>query len=79
MKPYYGYEYLEDTHTLYIQYNRCAEDPNESFASFTNKLFTFADAHPVQRVIVDLRFNGGGNSSVVQPLLDGLKARPTPC
>jgi C-terminal processing protease CtpA/Prc len=27
-------------------------------------------------VIVDLRFNGGGDSRVVKPLLDGLKARP---
>jgi hypothetical protein len=75
-KPYYGFEYLEETHTLYLQYNRCAEDPRESFAAFTNQLFTFADAHPVERLVLDVRFNGGGDSGVVQPLVDGLKARP---
>jgi hypothetical protein len=76
LKPYYGYEFLDDSHTLYIQYNQGAEDSRQSFSSFTNALFTFADAHAVQRVIVDLRFNGGGDSRMVQPLLDGLSARP---
>ncbi|MGA3180033.1 MAG: hypothetical protein ABSF38_06815 [Verrucomicrobiota bacterium] len=76
LKPYYGYEYLPERHALYIQYNQCAEDPKESFAAFTKELFDFADGHPVERVIVDLRFNGGGNSSIVQPLVEGLKSRP---
>ena len=73
---YYWYEYLPDTHALYIQYNKCHDAPGNHFESFTAKLFAEADSRPVQRVIVDLRFNGGGDSGVVKRLVAGLKARP---
>jgi hypothetical protein len=72
---YYWYEYLEDSQALYIQYNRCANDPKLAFAEFARDLFVFADSHPVKRVAVDLRLNPGGDSRVVEPLKAGLKAR----
>ena len=72
----YWYEYLPDEQAFYIQYNKCINETNLPFAVFARALFSLADARPIQRVIVDLRFNSGGNSSIVQPLLDGLKARP---
>ncbi|HLJ28580.1 MAG TPA: hypothetical protein VKY85_17870 [Candidatus Angelobacter sp.] len=72
---YYWYEYLPDSQTLYIQYNRCQNDPHLPFADFAKDLFTFADGHTLQRVVIDLRFNGGGNSTVINPLLEGLKSR----
>src|SRR5581483_2396895 len=73
---YYWYEYLSDAHILYIQYNQCANDPKLPFKDFADELLAFADAHQVDRVIVDLRWNGGGNSSIVWPLSIGLKKRP---
>ena len=77
---WYWYEYLPDSHALYIQYTRCQNDPKKSFKNFTQEMFHFADGlHDpmrIERVIVDLRFNSGGNSSVIDPLLEGLKARP---
>jgi hypothetical protein len=76
-KAFYWYEYLPDTQTLYIQYNKCHDEPGNPFENFTRNLFAFADSRPVQRVIMDLRFNGGGNSSIVKPLVEGLKSRPT--
>jgi len=33
----------------------------------------------VERVIVDLRFNAGGDSRVVKPLIEGLKSRRSLC
>ncbi len=71
----YWYEYLADSQTLYIQYNRCTEDPKLSFADFTREIFAFADSHPVNRVVVDLRLNPGGDSRVIGPLKRGLKDR----
>jgi hypothetical protein len=73
---FYWYEYLPERHTLYIQYNKCRNQPGNPFVNFTADLFAFADAHPVQRVIVDLRFNEGGSSGILQPLVKGLKSRP---
>jgi len=72
---YYWYEYLADSRALYIQYNKCANDPKLSFKDFAADLFNFADTHRVDRVIIDLRFNGGGNSTVISPLTNGLKDR----
>jgi hypothetical protein len=77
---WYWYEYLAGARSLYIQYNRCRNDPKKSFKAFTRELFKFVDhlhsAEGIERVIVDLRFNSGGDSSIVEPLLLGLKSRP---
>jgi hypothetical protein len=73
---YYWYEYLADSKALYIQYNVCENDPKLRFGEFASGLFAFADSHAVERVMVDLRFNSGGNSRVIGPLMGGLKSRP---
>jgi hypothetical protein len=72
---FYWYEYLADAKALYIQYRSCQNDSKQPFEDFARDLFAFADSHPVERVIVDLRFNGGGNSSIMGPLTAGLKSR----
>lgn len=80
-KSYYWYEFLPDKHALYIQYSRCADDSRKSFKDFAEELFQFVDSKKgpdeIRRVVVDLRFNQGGNSEVVRPLVEGLKARHT--
>ena len=76
----YWYEYLADSRSLYIQYNRCRDDPKKSFKAFTRELLNFVDdlrtPDGIERVILDLRFNSGGDSGIVEPLLQGLKSRP---
>jgi hypothetical protein len=75
---WYWYEYLADSRSLYIQYSRCRNDPRKSFKAFSRELFKFVDhlrtADGIERVIVDLRFNSGGDSSIVDPLLQGLQS-----
>jgi C-terminal processing protease CtpA/Prc len=73
---YYWYQYLPETKALYLQYSTCREMPDQPFRSFVTDLFAFADSHTVERIVVDLRRNGGGSSRVVKPLVRGLKARP---
>jgi hypothetical protein len=72
---YYWYRYLADSQTLYIQYNRCENDPKLPFAGFARQALAEGDAHRLQRVVVDLRLNGGGDSTIVGPLKDGLASR----
>ena len=76
---WYWYEYLPDMQMVYIQYNRCRNDPKKSFKDFAKGLFRFVDGlrppQKIERVIVDLRFNSGGDSSVIDPLIEGLQAR----
>jgi hypothetical protein len=70
---YYRYEYLESANTLYFQYNVCAEMPDKPFAKFNEELWAFISQHAVERLVVDLRLNGGGNSAVIEPFIKSLR------
>jgi hypothetical protein len=72
----YWFEYLPDAKTMYVQYNSCRNMVRQSFKDFTAEVMQAAGAHPVEKFVIDLRFNGGGNSSVIQPLIGALKSRP---
>lgn len=73
---FYWYEYLADQRTLYFQYNRCAEMPSVPLAGFIPELLSFLDTNTVDRLVVDLRGNTGGNSALLQPFINGIRARP---
>ncbi len=66
---YFWFEYLEDTRTVYMQYNGIANKENETVADFTKRVFAFVDSHPVDRFVLDLRWNTGGNNYLNKPLL----------
>ncbi len=59
--------------TLYFQYRRCQEDKDRPFAAFTDSLFTLIDSDRPHRLIIDLRYNGGGASAVFAPFLRKLR------
>jgi hypothetical protein len=69
----YWWTYLPSERTVFVKYNQC-RDP-EDFKRMTDSIATAIDTHRPLRVVVDLRDNGGGNSNVVFPLIDALKAR----
>jgi len=71
----YWHQYLPDSGTLFIQYNACRNDPQLPFRDFAGKVLADADGNTVKRVVIDLRFNGGGDSRIIRPLKDGLTAR----
>jgi hypothetical protein len=71
----YWFRYLDAEKTLYFQYNRCEDVKTRPFAEFSAQMMAAADAHPVEKFVIDLRHNGGGNSEVMNPLLQALKAR----
>jgi hypothetical protein len=69
----FWYERLDSEGVLYLKYNRC--DFADRFRSLTSEILPVLDQGTIRRVVVDLRDNGGGNSAVFHPFLDGLKAR----
>lgn len=73
---FYWYEYLTDSRTLYIKYNRCRNMDSLPFDKFNEQVWSFAATHRVERVVIDLRHNGGGDSTVFRPMVNELKRRP---
>lgn len=70
----YHYKYLSDQKLLYFQYNRCQEDNQKSFGQFNNELFTFIENNPVEKLVLDIRNNPGGNSGILQPFINKIAA-----
>jgi hypothetical protein len=73
---YYWFTALGGSTVVYVNYNTCAEMSDRPFASFTEDIFDFVDTHNPDKLVLDLRSNGGGNSAIAQPLIDGLRLRP---
>ena len=70
------FEYLEDSKTLYVRQSSVFDDVDETLKQFYARLFTFIDTHTVDKLIYDVRLNGGGNNYNNLPLIKGLLARP---
>jgi len=68
----FWFEYLADSKTVYVQFNGVADKENETLADFSKRLFAFVEKNPVDRLILDLRWNGGGNNQLNKPLIVGL-------
>ena len=65
----YWFEYLSDSKTVYFQYNNVINDKAESLAAFSERLFKFIAENPVEKLVIDMRWNSGGNTFLNQPLL----------
>jgi C-terminal processing protease CtpA/Prc len=60
----YWYEYLKDQKIVYIQHNGIANKPDEPVGDFYERVMAFVEANPVEKLVLDLRFNGGGNNTL---------------
>jgi len=69
---YYWLTYLEPSKTLYVQINQILNKSGESFTQFGQRLIEFADTHPVERVVIDLRRNGGGDNTVYRQFVEDI-------
>lgn len=75
-QQWYWYKTLPGDDALYFQYDVCDNMEGLPFEEFATDLFQRVDSEGLSRVVVDLRYNGGGNSGVLAPFLAGLGERP---
>jgi tetratricopeptide (TPR) repeat protein len=57
---------------VYVQFNHVANKDEETLDAFTKRLFAFVEQHAVDRFILDLRLNRGGNGQLNRCLLLGI-------
>lgn len=68
---YYWFTPLDNEKILYIQYNRARERNSLSFQSFTNQISELINqSDTINKIVIDLRLNSGGNSLIAKPLID---------
>lgn len=60
-KIYYD-EYLPNHKTVYVRHSQIQDDPSESISNFYKRVFDFIDKNEVEKLVIDLRLNGGGNN-----------------
>ncbi|HEV7647190.1 MAG TPA: hypothetical protein VGP26_03435 [Actinophytocola sp.] len=65
----YWFEVLAEHRTMYCQINAIADDPEEPLAAFARRLVATIERHRLVRLVVDLRWNRGGNTFLAAPLL----------
>ena len=68
----YWFEYLKDQKIVYIQQNAVANKQDEPVAKFYERVIEFVAANPVDKLVIDLRRNDGGNNGLNRPVVIGL-------
>ena len=72
----YWYEYLDEEKTMHIIYNMCRDKPEQSFAEMIQEAFAVMEQNGAQKLVIDLRNNSGGNSSIADALYAALLEHP---
>lgn len=67
-----NYKALPIGDALYIQYNVCRQDKDLPMDEFVLQLRRMMEAGNYEKIIIDLRNNGGGSDGVLRPVLEWL-------
>ncbi len=70
-KIYYS-KYLDKEKAMYIRHSRIADDREENTKDFYNRVFDFVENNDVEKLIIDVRLNGGGNSYLNKSIITGI-------
>lgn len=76
MEESYWFEYLKEDELVVFHYNQVKTNPEENEAQFMKRLNEFIAGNPVRALVVDLRYNEGGDNTIYGPFLKGLIANP---
>lgn len=74
---YYWYKIVENEPVLYFAYNQCAEDPQQPMSEFLRSMVGDLETNHIQKIVVDLRNNAGGNSAILKDFIYYLRESPT--
>ena len=71
----YWSHYMPEARTLYLQFNRSGNAPSgESLAEFGRRIIAEIQTMAVSKIVVDVRFNTGGDLSIGRPFINQLAA-----
>ena len=71
---FYSYNIL-DNNILHIKYRKCSEHKDYPFSKFVEELKNEIEKSNINKYILDLRDNHGGNSEIIKPLVELVKLK----
>lgn len=72
---FYWHEYLPDAQALYVNYSRSQQIPSgPSLQEYARSIAEDVRDKPVKRMVIDLRFNTGGDLGLGRAAMEGLRA-----
>ncbi len=69
LRENYRMEFLQDSKTLYIRQSQINDHHGESITQFYNRVSAFVEHNSVEKLVLDLRINGGGNNYKNKPII----------
>jgi tetratricopeptide (TPR) repeat protein len=76
---YYWFKHLPEEKAIYFQFNQIANQDTgkESFAQFSARMWDYIDHHlgNIDKLIIDLRHDNGGNAVLILPFLNQIIKR----
>lgn len=68
----YYYEFLPESKTVYVRQSQVQDDKTETIEAFYKRVFEFIDKNDVDKLVIDVRLNGGGNNYKNKPVVTGI-------
>ncbi len=68
----YYYEYLPEQKTVYVRHSQIQDEEGENIPAFYKKVFVFVEQNDVEKFVLDVRLNGGGNNYKNKPIVTGI-------
>jgi hypothetical protein len=62
LEKHYYFDYLPEAKTVYVRYSQVVPDPSMNIPDFYESVFNFIDSNEVDKLVLDVRLNGGGNN-----------------
>ena len=77
LSTFYWMQRLPESRTLYFQYNRASDQPgSETVGAFGDRLMAELERDAPRKLVIDLRFNTGGNLQLADSLFKRIAALP---
>ncbi|MDF1809027.1 MAG: S41 family peptidase, partial [Phycisphaerales bacterium] len=70
---YYQTDYLAGSKTMYLAYNKCRNANDFPMKKLVEFIRVKSDELDAQRIIIDLRMNGGGDETILWPMMKMLE------
>lgn len=66
------FEYLKESKTVFVRHVAVVDRPGQTVGDFFEKVFSFIDSNEVDKFVLDLRMNCGGNNYLNKSVITGI-------